>query len=128
VGQTVITYLLYQEGPHLHMPEWKVERDWEGHLIHKTHFVYDCFGHLAEESHYGNDGALAYRTTKLYDSQDNLLEETNPLGQIASYSYDARGRQVKEIPFARNKIIQRSFDSKGRLITLQEGDRITRFS
>ena len=128
IGQTVITYVLYQEGPHLHRPEWKVEKDWEGHLIHKTLFVYDQFGHVTEEIHYGNDDALVYRTTKLYDSNDNLLEETNPLGQVASYSYDGRGRQVKEVSFAENKIIQSFFDAKGRLTTLQEGDHITRFA
>lgn len=128
VGRTVITYVLYQQGPHLHRPEWKIEKDWEGHLIHKTGFIYDRYGHVAEELHYGNDDALAYRTTKLYDSHDNLLEETNPLGQIASYSYDVRGRQIKEVPFAQNKIIQRSFDNKGRLIALQEGGHTTHFA
>jgi RHS repeat-associated protein len=128
VGKTITAYVLYQEGPHLHRPEWKVEKDWKGRLIHKTRFVYDRFGHVTEEIHYGSDDALAYRTTRLYDSHDNLLEETNPLTQVASYSYDARGRQVKEVPFAQNKIIQRSFDSKGRLITLQEGDHTTRFA
>src|SRR5690606_6507467 len=128
VGKTITTYVLYQEGAHLHRPEWKIEKDWEGHLIHKTRFVYDRFGHVMEEIHYGSDDVLAYRTTRLYDSHDNLLEETNPLGQVASYSYDARGRQVKEVPFAQNKTIQRTFDGKGRLITLQEGEHITRFT
>ncbi len=127
VGQIIITYVLYQEGPHLHRPEWKIEKDWKGYLIHKTHFVYDRFGHVTKEIHYGSDDTLAYQTTRLYDSHGNLLEETNPLGQIASYSYDGRGRQIKELPFAQNKIIQRSFDGKGRLITLQEGAHITRF-
>lgn len=128
IGKTITTYALYQEGAHLHLTQWKIEKDWEGNLIHKTCFVYDRFGHVTEEIHYGSDDAVAYRTTKLYDSHDNLLEETNPLGQIASYSYDARGRQVKEVPFAQNKTIQRFFDSKGRLITLQEGDHTTCFA
>ena len=128
VGKRITAYDLYQQDPHLHRPEWKVEKDWEGNLIHKTRFVYDRFGHVTEEIHYGNDDVLAYRTTRLYDSHDNLLEETNPLGQVASYSYDARGRQIKEVPFAQNKIIQRSFDSKGRLTTLQEGEHITRLA
>lgn len=128
VGKTVTNYVLYQEGAHLHLPEWKIEKDWDGQLIHKTRFVYDNFGHVSEEIHYGNDDILAYRTTQLYDSRNNLIEETNPLGQLASYSYDARGRLVKEVPFAQNRIIQRSFDDKGRLITLQEGDHITHFA
>jgi len=127
VGKTITTYLLYQEGAHLHLPEWKVEKNWDGNLIHKTHYAYDRFNHLAEELHYGNDAALAYRTTKLYDSHDNLLEATNPLGQVTSYSYDARGRQIQEIPFSQNKVIQRSYDGKGRLTTLQEGNHATRF-
>ncbi|HEV7736798.1 MAG TPA: hypothetical protein VGO47_05415, partial [Chlamydiales bacterium] len=127
VGKTITTYLLYQESAHLHRSEWKIEKDWEGNLIHKTHYAYDSFGHLTKELHYGSDDALPYRTTKLYDSHDNLLEETNPLGQIASYTYDDRGRQIQEIPFSQNKAIQRTFDGKGRLTTLQESNHTTRF-
>lgn len=128
VGQRVTTYLLHQEGPHLHMPLWKIEKDWDENLLHKTRFVYDRFGNLSEEEHYGADGNFAYRTTKLYDSHDNLLEETNPLGQIASYTYDARGRQIREVPFSQDKTIQRTFDDKGRLTILKEGNHTTRFA
>lgn len=127
VGKTIITYHLYKEGPNLHRPEWKIEKDWDGKLIHKTHFTYDQFGNLAEKAHYGSDDCLAYQTKRLYDSHNYLMEETNPIGQKASYAYDARGRQIREIPFSKNREIQRTFDSKGRLISLQEGDHTTCF-
>lgn len=126
-GKTVTTYLLIQEGAHLHLPQWKIEKDWEGNLIHKTCFSYDQWGNLAKEAHYGSDGLFAYETTRLYDSCGNLLEETNPIGQKASYQYDERGRQVREIPFSQHLTIQRTFDEKGRLTLLQEGDHSTYF-
>ena len=128
VGQTITTYLLYQGGPHLHRPEWQITKDWEGKLLHKTRFSYDRFGNLSEEAHYGDDDAFAYRTAKIYDSHGHLLEETNPLGQMASYSYDVRGRQITETPFAQTFVIHRSFDDKGRLVCLQNGHHTTRFA
>ena len=127
VGKTRITYLLYQNAPHLHRVEWKIEKDWEQNLIHKTHFSYDSLGHVVKESRYGSDGQLTYQITKTYDSKGNLIQETNPLGQTASYKHDERGRCVYEVPFAQNLTIQRAFDAKGRLTTLKEGDHTTHF-
>ena len=128
VGKTITSYILYSEGPYLHRPEWKEEKDWNGCLIHKTHFGYDCFGNLVREDHYGSDGLFAYSISKAYDACGNVIEETNPLGQTASYEYDVRGRQIKEIPFSQKMVIQRAFDDKGRLITLCEGGHTSQFS
>ncbi len=127
-GQTRIRYTLYPEGPHLHRIEWKEERDWEEQLIHKIHFIYDKYGNCAEEEHFGSDGNLAYKIEKMYDSKGNLLEETNPLGQAASYEYDHRGRCIHEIPFSNKLSIDRTFDPKGRLTLIKAGDHTTCFT
>jgi hypothetical protein len=87
-GKTITTYLLYQEGPHLHRVHFKEEKDWNNQLIHITEYAYDCFGNTAQENHYGSDGSFAYSLDRVYDAKGNLLQKTNPLGQEATYSYD----------------------------------------
>lgn len=127
-GKTITTYQLYMEGPHLHRTHFKEEKDWNGHLIHKTGYVYDRFGNIAKEDHYGSDGQCAYSVEKIYDEKGNLLEETNPLQQKAFYTYDGRNRPVKEVPFSNRLTIERTFDEKGRIIHSQEGAHATKFS
>ncbi len=127
-GQTIIKYHLYQEGPYLHRIEWKEEIDWDGKLIHKVRYSYDRFGNIASQEHYGADGKFAYAIDKTYDEKSNLLKETNPLGQTASYNYDVRSRSIKEVPFSQRLTIDRTFDNKGRLTLLKEGDHETHFT
>jgi RHS repeat-associated protein len=127
-GQTIIKYHLYQEGPYLHRIEWKEEIDWDGNLIHKVRYSYDRFGNIAKEEHYGADGKFAYSIDKIYDEKGNLVEETNPINQTATYIYDARSRPIKEIPFSQRLTIDRTFDNKGRITLLKEGDHETQFT
>jgi RHS repeat-associated protein len=127
-GETIIKYHLYQEGPHLHRVNWKEEIDWHGELIHKIRYSYDGFGNISKEEHFGSDGKFAYIIDKTYDEKGNLLEETNPLGQTATYTYDLRSRPIKEIPFSKKLTIDRTFDNKGRLTLLKEGDHKTYFT
>lgn len=127
-GKTITTYQLNKQGPHLHRIAFKEERDWNGQLIHKTGYAYDRFGNIAKEDHYGSCGKLAYSIEKVYDEKGNLLDETNPLKQKATYSYDERNRLVKQVPFSNRLIIERTFDAKGRIINLKEGAHKTQFS
>ena len=127
VGKIIIQYHLYNEGAHLHRVEWKEEKDWQNTLIHKIRYFYDRFGNISKEEHYGADGNFAYATEKTYDEKDNLLEETNPLGQIATYIYDERNRPIREVPFSQRLTIYRTFDNKGRLSLLKEGEHETHF-
>ena len=127
-GQTIIKYHLYQEGPHLHKVEWKKEMDWNGNIIHKTRYSYDRFGNISKENHYGSDGKFAYAIDKTYDEKGNLLEETNPLNQKATYTYDVRCNPIKEVPFSQRLTIDRTFDNKGRLALLKEGTHETQFT
>ncbi|MGL5627152.1 MAG: RHS repeat domain-containing protein [Candidatus Rhabdochlamydia sp.] len=127
IGQTRIKYTLYQQGAHLHRVQSKEECDLQGKLIHKTHFLYDQYGNCSTEEHFGSDGILAYIIERTYDSKGNLLKETNPLGQEASYQYDSRGRCTHETPFS-NISIDRTFDAKGRLTLLKKEDHTTHFA
>ncbi len=121
-------YILYTQGAHLHRNEWKEERDWEDQLIRKTHFIYDQWGNLAQEEHFGSDQKLAYTIKRSYDSKGNLLQESNPLEQVASYQYDLRNRCIHEIPFSNKLEIGRTYDEKGRLTLLKEGNHTTLFA
>lgn len=127
-GRTRTHYILNTQGPNLHRIQWKEERDWNGALIHKTHFIYDEYGNISEEEHFGSDGNSAYTIAKKYDSKGNLLEETNPLGHTATYEYDHRNRCIHEVPFSGKLAIDRTFDAKGRVCSIKENDHITRFT
>ncbi len=127
-GQTVTDYILRSQAPHLHRIEWKIEKDWVGNLIRKIHLDYDQWGNICAEAVYGSDDVLAYTIERTYNAKGELLHETNPLGQDASYIYDARGRCIQEMPFSHDYSIHRTFDAKGRLIQLDEGSHSTQFS
>ncbi len=126
-GGGKILYTLYDEGPHLHRVEWKEERDSQRRLVRKIRYFYDEWGNCREEQHYGSTALLEYAIKRTYDRSGNLLEETNPLGQTASYQYDLRGRCIREIPFSNRLAIRREFDAKGRLICQDEGGHIASF-
>jgi RHS repeat-associated core domain len=126
-GKTRTTYTLYQTGPHLHRVEWEEKNDWNGELNSKTHYAYDSWGNTNEEQHYGSDRKLAYTIKRTYNEKGELLNETNPLGEMASYQCDTRGRCFYEEPFSNGLVINRTFDDKGHLKVLNENDHETRF-
>jgi RHS repeat-associated protein len=127
-GKTRTAYTLYQTAPHLHRVKWEEKSDWNGQLLHKIHYAYDSWGNANEEQHYGSDGQCAYTMKRTYNEKGELLEETNPLGEMALYQYDTRGRCFYEEPFSNGLTIRRTFDDKGRLTLLQEDDHETRFN
>ena len=127
-GQTYTKYILKIQEPHLHRVQWEEKRDWKGQLIHKTHFTYDEYGNNCKEEHFGSDENLAYTIKRVFDACGNLVQETNPLGQAASYQYDHRGRCIHEVPFSNQLSIDRTFDEKGRLTLFKEADHVTCFT
>jgi len=128
VGKTRITYSHYQTEPHLHCIHWKEERDWAQNLLRKIEFIYDQWGNVSEERHFGSDGKYAFTIGRKYDAKGNLLEETNPMGDRASYHYDRRNRVILEEPFSKDLKINKEYDSKGRLTKLQKNDHISEYS
>jgi RHS repeat-associated protein len=127
-GKTTTWYHLFQEGSLIHRVQCEEKVDCDGNLIHKTLFEYDRFGNVSKEKYYGSDGLFAYQIEKTYDSHGNLLNESNPVGQVASYKYDVRGRVIHEIPFHNQTCITNRYDAKGRLIHKQEEDHETYLS
>lgn len=126
-GKTRVSYALYAEGPHLHLVEWEEKRDWDGQLIYQIHYGYDKWGNTCEEEHFGSDGKHAYTIQRTYNEKGELLDETNPLGDMAIYQYNTRGQCFYEEPFSNGLVIKRTFDGKGRLKILYENDYETRF-
>lgn len=127
-GRKRIRYELYKEGRHLHRVEWKEVWDAEGQLQERTHFTYDKWGHCSEEVHYDATGQRAYELQRTYSRAGDLLKESNELGHVASYEYDERGRCVREVPLSQKLKIERTYDEKGRLTGLSEGDHVTSFA
>lgn len=127
IGKTRTIYTLYQTEPYLHRVEWEEKNDWNGKLIHKIHYEYDAWGNAKREEHFGADRKIAYVIERTYNEKGELLDETNPVGEVASYQYDPRGRCFYEKPFSNGLVIRRTFDTKGRLKALNESDHETRF-
>jgi RHS repeat-associated protein len=127
-GKSITHYHLFQKGSNLHRVEIVEQFDWNEKLISKKQFGYDRYGNISSETHFGTDGKLAFQLKKTYDSKGNLLKESNPLGQVASYKYDTRSRQTQEVPFSGRLVIDKTYDAKGRLTTLKEGDHVTQYS
>jgi len=125
-GKLRTIYTLYQTGPYLHRVEWEEKTDWNGEPIHTIHYGYDRLGNTNREEKYGSDGKIAYTIERTYNEKGELLDETNPIGEVAVYKYDTRGRCFYEEPFSNGLVIRRTFDAKGRLKVLNEGDHETR--
>ncbi len=119
----ITQYVLRQEAPFLHMPEQIKEQIIEKSaekVLRTTHLFYDSYGNVTQEKIYDSDGVLAYTILKKYDKYGNLLSETNPLDQIATYTYDKQNRLIQSTPFSGNLQEDRKYDTKGRLVELRE--------
>lgn len=127
VDKTQTIFTLYQNEPHLHRIEWEEKKDWDGKLLYKIHYRYDKWGNASEEKHFDADGRFSSCIERTYNEKGELLKETNPLQENATYPYDKRGRCFYEEPFANGLTIHRTFDKKGRLLLLEEDDHKTEF-
>lgn len=117
--RTLKEYTLRQSPPFLHMPDSLEEKYVEGaqeKLLKRTLFAYDTHGNIAEEHIYGSDGAYAYTLYKTYNQRGDLLTETNPLGDQASYSYNDHGKLKTRKNFSNRLLETFAYDKKRRLI------------
>ncbi len=113
-------YTLRQQQPFLHMPEWIEERALDGPLLQRTQLLYDSWGNICEEHIHGSDGKYAYSLHREYNERGDLLLETNPLGQRASYQYDERGRRTSATNFSSRLTTNLSYDARNREIERSE--------
>ena len=115
----ITNYILRQEQPFLHMPEWIEEKYLENgqeRLLKHKHLIYDQWGNVIEEKIYDANGHYAYSILKEYNERGDLLSETNPLGQRRTFVYDSRGRCIEETNFSRNLREEMKHDTRGRLV------------
>jgi len=121
--RTITNYRLRQQAPFLHMPEWIEEKYWEDGIekpLTTKHLLYDQYGNIKEEQVFDATGILAYTLYKEYNERGDLLSETNPLGQKALYTYNAKGQLETSLNFSQR--LHKTFhrDTKGRLKQLTE--------
>lgn len=73
-------------------------------LLHKKVLHYNPHLLVERIDHYNSNDHLCYSITYKYDAKRRLIEETNPLGQPKTYSYDANNNitfiQNPEEPFS----------------------------
>ncbi len=118
----ITEHILRTDPPFLHMPEWIVEKYIENNqetLLKKTHLSYDHHGHVARETVYDAEARESTTLPREYNARGDLVTETNPLGQLAKYDYDARGRRVRSTNFAGTLTDTMYYDAKGRLTLKQ---------
>ncbi|MBS0621978.1 MAG: RHS repeat protein, partial [Verrucomicrobia bacterium] len=111
----ITRYHLRQTAPFLYLPE-SIEELCDQGLLKRTHLTYDERGNVVRETVYGADGKLAYAIDREYNERGDLLSETNPLGQRATYSYDEKGRRTTTQPFSNRLTTTSSYDLQGRLL------------
>lgn len=112
-------YGLYQTGKHIHrVKEVFHEYEEEGafKLLSRKSFNYDTFGNRCEESVRDAEDHFVYLLESRYNARGDLIEQSNPLKQRASYRYDFQGRKLLETSFS--KRIEKAFeyDLLGRVI------------
>lgn len=124
VTQRKITrYLLRQEAPFLHCPQWIEEWYWDGtaeKLLKKTELFYDKIGHVNREEVYGSDGKFSFAITRTVDEQGNILSETNPLGQIATANFTSKGQPSLTVSGSQRLQKKMDYDLEGRLYQIEE--------
>ena len=119
----ITRYELRQQSPFLHMIEWIEESYMDGEaekLLSRKHLTYDKDGNISQEDIYDSLGNVAYSIYKEYNERGDLLSETSPIGQKATYAYDSKGRCIQAVSFSNKLIKEMAYDAKGRLKVLKE--------
>lgn len=117
------TYILRQDAPFLHMPEWvevKYLEKGAEKLLTRSHLVYDVHGNVVQNHVYNGDNKFAYTITKEYDEKGCLLSETNAKGQQAKYTYNAYGKEKSSENFSKKLQKTTTYDPKGRVKSIEE--------
>ncbi|MFA6118864.1 MAG: hypothetical protein WCT85_05545 [Parachlamydiales bacterium] len=84
-------------------------------LLRKEKYEYYADGKISKKEIYGSDNKLKYTLQYKYDSKDNIIYETDPLGRSATYEYDENNNKTKEVDFSKKEIVY-EYDNCNRLI------------
>jgi len=116
-------------GPYIDMPHVILEKYWEDGkevLLNKTVLTYTTGGKVSRKDVYNAQDQLCYTLRFVYDAYGRLVEETNPLGQTARYTYDAVGNKTSVQEFGSDVLSHMEYDYSNRLVLEQDpGKRVT---
>ncbi len=119
----ITSYSLRQQQPFLHSPEWICEKyleNGEEKLLKRAYHVYNEEGFVSEQHVYDANDQLAFVLYKTYNEAGDLLSETNPIGQKATYIYDEHGREKTSTTFSQNRSKETMYDLQGRVTSVQD--------
>lgn len=122
-ARSITNYYLRDSAPFLHMPEWIEDKFCDKndeYLLQKRHLIYDQFGNVIEEELFDANGAYAYSLKKTYNERGDLLTETNSLGYLAEYQYDAKGKLIVSTNFSKRLKTSYKYDEQNQVIEKKE--------
>jgi RHS repeat-associated protein len=112
----------YHSGPYIGMPHIIEENYWNGShdvRLKKTVLHYTTGGKICQKDIYDASNVHRYSLSYKYNSQGQLIEETNALGQVARYGYDVVGNKALSQDFS-GVVSQMGYDYSNRLISVSE--------
>jgi RHS repeat-associated protein len=108
----------------LYLPEAVVESyiDSSGNKVQskRTELSYTKYGQLESQEVFDADGVSRYKLVYEYDEKGRLKSETNALGQVALYSYDANGNKISSTPFGAPYVETMEYDLSNRLLSITQ--------
>lgn len=110
-------------GPYVGMPGTIEEKYGVGaheRLLKKTVLTYTTGGKVAQQDIYDATGSLRYSLKSTYDALGRLLSESNALGQVATYAYDAVGNCITATESSGRRIKTMRYDHSNRLTQVEE--------
>lgn len=120
--ESITTYILRNEAPFIHMPEWIIEShlaSTQEKLLRKKHITYDAHGNIAQEEIFDADSNHAYTLYKTYNERGQLLSETDPHSNKAHYTYDTKGRRTQITNFSNRNTQHITYDPLGNPLTIR---------
>ena len=99
--------------------------DGEEKLLSKVLFTYSPQGKVTRKEIFDADGIYRYSLDYLYDKRGKLIQETNPIGQTATFSYDPHGNLISQTDFSGCLTTSMVYDFSNRLLQKRETDGVT---
>ncbi|MDX8430635.1 MAG: RHS repeat-associated core domain-containing protein [Candidatus Algichlamydia australiensis] len=123
--RAITHYELAQEGPATHLPIKIQECYWDPETstektLKTTRLTYNKQCKVETKEIFDANSTLCYTLTYKYDPHGNLTQETNPLGETTSYTYNTLDQCITKSEPAKNLTTQHSYDQEGNLLTTTE--------
>ncbi|MDB6081483.1 MAG: hypothetical protein JWO53_755 [Chlamydiia bacterium] len=89
-------------------------------LKKRTKNTKDSQGNITKQEIYDSQGSLIKTTQFVYDTHNNCIQESNPLQQVTTYSYDKNDNFIFKEEKAKRLKTFYSFDARNCLISMKE--------